>query len=152
MKDVVQGNPTILLVEDNDADAQLACKAFVKAAPHFNFKRVILGSTTIAYLAGEGIYADRSRFPWPDLMILDMRLPDVTGEHVLNWIKAHPKMEKLCVMILAGQSRQRRNTPVMETFGNVTICHAEFLKPPSTQLAETMLSLFGQWKNMQKKN
>ena len=46
------------------------------------------GVEAISYLAGEGLYADRVRYPFPDLLLLDLKMPRKGGYEVLDWIKS----------------------------------------------------------------
>lgn len=54
------------------------------------------------YLAGNGEYADRERFPLPGLALLDLKLPRVTGLEVLKWVHEQPELNNLVVLILSS--------------------------------------------------
>lgn len=47
------------------------------------------GDDAIMDLAGEGIYADRAIYPFPDLVVLDLKMPGQNGFDVLAWIREH---------------------------------------------------------------
>ena len=94
----------ILLVEDNADDALLLKDAFYEA----NIINPILvlenGKKAIAYLKGEGIYADRKQYPLPILILLDLKLPIVSGFEVLRWVRQHPSLKRLPVLILTSSN------------------------------------------------
>src|SRR5581483_1794343 len=64
------------------------------------------GDAAIAYLAGVDGYADRTRFPLPALVLLDLKLPRRSGLEVLEWIRKQPGVRRIPVVVLTS-SRQR---------------------------------------------
>lgn len=76
-----------LIVEDNDDDAFFMERAFRKAGLNNPLQRVTDGDQAIAYLGGEGAYADRARFAFPHLVFLDINLPGRDGFDVLTFIR-----------------------------------------------------------------
>jgi DNA-binding response OmpR family regulator len=61
----------------------------------------------IAYLNGETPYEDRSRYPLPDLVLLDIKMPGTDGFEVLRWIRAHWEFRELCVVMLTSSDEIR---------------------------------------------
>ena len=61
-----------------------------KAECGLSFQYVNDGEKALAYLEGEGPYADRKAHPFPDLVILDLGLPSVDGFEVLEYIRNRP--------------------------------------------------------------
>ena len=82
----------ILHVEDNKEDLILFGRACDAAGLPAVFYTVGDGSQAIAYLKGEGEFHDRSRHPFPDLIILDLNLPGMDGFDFLNWLKEEAGM------------------------------------------------------------
>src|SRR5690349_2651171 len=83
------GVPFILLAEDDDNDAfgiELACQSNGNSD---HFRRVSSGQEAVEYLSGNGCYRDRSLYPLPTLILLDWRMPDVSGLEVLRWVRKH---------------------------------------------------------------
>ena len=60
------------------------------------------GDKAIAYLNGVGPYADRALHPLPSLILLDLKMPRATGFEILKWIRAHPALSGVPVIILSG--------------------------------------------------
>jgi CheY-like chemotaxis protein len=60
------------------------------------------GADAIAYLAGQGAYSDRSLFPFPSLMILDVKMPVRDGFEVLAWWQRSAHPEQLPVIVYSG--------------------------------------------------
>ena len=80
--------PGLLLVEDDPADARLIQRAILKVEIPARVIHVADGDDAVAYLLGEGKYADRETHPYPWLILLDVKLPRRSGLEVLRWIRA----------------------------------------------------------------
>src|SRR2546421_5623938 len=63
----------------------------------------VCSSDLIDYLRGEADYADRTRYPFPGLLLLDLKMPKVDGFDVLSWLKTQPELATLPV-----RSEERR--------------------------------------------
>jgi CheY-like chemotaxis protein len=92
----------ILLAEDEQTDAyfvQWACK---KAGLPHKIIHVVDGQDAIDYLSGESIYADRTKHPFPNLLLLDLKMPRLTGFDVLDWLQHQPGIQDLPVVVLSS--------------------------------------------------
>lgn len=91
----------VLLVEDNPTDVDLTLRAF-KRAKFANPVRVVRdGEEALAYLFGTGRYAKRKAPALPQLVLLDLNLPKVSGLEVLRHIKEHPLTRTIPVVVLS---------------------------------------------------
>jgi CheY-like chemotaxis protein len=93
---------TILLAEDDSDDVLFIGMAFEKAGFAIPMAVVSDGAQAIDYLKGDGLYSDRSRFPKPTLMLLDLKLPRASGFEVLEWIRHRPEWIALPIIILTS--------------------------------------------------
>jgi CheY-like chemotaxis protein len=89
----------VLLVEDSADDRMFAASAFQKVAPHVRLSLAVNGEEAIRYLSGEGVYQDRDANPIPCLVLLDLKMPKVSGFEVLSWIRKESNLKQLPVMI-----------------------------------------------------
>ena len=88
-----------MVVEDNASDVELLQIA-VRTAPDVVSLHVVPdGEQAVAYLKGEGQFADRRAHPLPDLVLLDLWLPGMNGFDVLSWIRQHPDFGALKVFV-----------------------------------------------------
>ena len=97
--------PTILLAEDSDDDVILIKRAFRKAGISSSLAVVHDGEEAIAYLTGYGRFAERTQFPFPDLFLLDLKMPIRNGFEVLRWMQTQPELTKLPIIVLTQSDR-----------------------------------------------
>jgi len=109
---------TILHVEDDDAHAELVRRELGKAAPRSPVSRVADGAEAIAYLSGEGPYADRRAHPLPALVLLDLRLPKIDGLEVLRFIKEREALRPIPVVMLTSSDSERDLARAYDTHVN----------------------------------
>jgi CheY-like chemotaxis protein len=93
---------TFLVLEDDANDALLIRRAFTNAACHAFVCRNT--SEARAYLVGAGMYGERSRFPFPDIFMTDLRLGDESGLQFLEWLRNKDELKDLPVIILSGSA------------------------------------------------
>jgi len=96
---------TILLAEDNEDHVTLIRRAFVQARLLNPVQAVPDGLEAIAYLTGEGKYADRKQYPMPALLLLDLKMPNKDGFEVLEWLRHQPELRHLRVVVLTTSDR-----------------------------------------------
>ena len=94
----------ILLVEDNPDHAELIRRHLEKVPTPSCLHHVEDGEAALDYIFGRGAYADRSRFPVPDLVLLDLRLPRVAGLEVLRQVKSHPPLHRMPMVVLTSSN------------------------------------------------
>lgn len=87
----------ILLVEDNDLDADLTLAAAEDCRLANRITRVIDGQEALDYLYQRSPYEHADR---PDLILLDLNLPGVDGREVLHTIKSDDSLKTIPVVVL----------------------------------------------------
>jgi CheY-like chemotaxis protein len=96
----------ILLVEDNRMDVELTMGALREAKLLNTIHVAPNGQEALDYLFGRGRYADRSAFPMPNLVLLDLKLPGIDGFEVLRQVKSTPILKRLPVIILTSSKEE----------------------------------------------
>ncbi|MEI9998908.1 MAG: response regulator [Verrucomicrobiota bacterium] len=134
-------NATILLVEDDPNDVFLMKRA-LKGTEIGNPLRVAGdGQEAIDYLAGSSKFSDRARFPIPNLIFLDLKLPYKSGFEVLNFIRGQPALDSTLVVVLTSSTEER---DIKESYR--LGARAFLVKPPTPgMLSELMTALKDFW-------
>jgi two-component system response regulator len=97
---------SILLVDDNDQDAELALSVLRKLDPAAEFTRVKDGAEALEFIFREGAYRTRNR-GLPSLILLDLDMPSVGGIDVLQTLRSDALTESIPIVILTGSGAER---------------------------------------------
>ncbi len=97
--------PTILLVDDSHDNALLLGTAFDRAGLGEPLRFARDGDQAIAYLRGDGVHADRTRFPVPTALLLHLQPAAATSFTVLAWVRQQPRFLPLRIYVLSGSNR-----------------------------------------------
>ena len=108
----------ILLVEDNDADAELASRAFQRAEIKNPLMRAHDGLEALDYLFARGKYAARDPYDLPSFILLDLNIPKISGVEVLKAIRADGRTMHLPVIILSSSGEERDRMGAYKHFAN----------------------------------
>lgn len=98
--------PVILLVEDNDDDAELTARAFAQANIINPLQHVRDGVEALDYLFCRGDYAARPAAELPAFVLLDLALPRLGGIEVLKAIRSESVTRHLPVVILTSSNEE----------------------------------------------
>ena len=95
----------ILLVEDNEAHAEMVRRGFACHRIANDVYHVSDGKAALRYLFRHGAYADAARSPRPHVILLDLRLPKISGLDVLRQIRQSDELKNIPVVILSTSGR-----------------------------------------------
>src|ERR1041384_3183710 len=115
-----------ILIADDDADFVMLLKA---AFEDIHTENCIIDAVEDSvsaqkYLKNNPPYDDRSRFPIPGLIVLDLRLPPEDGLSLLRWIRRQPRLDGLPVVILTGSEFPNLDEAALQSGAN-----GYFIKP-----------------------
>jgi len=97
-------NSVFLIVENDPNDAILIRRALAvgKCAPAAVCRNV---SEAKAYLKGAGMYGNRTKYPFPDVILTDLRMENESGIELVEWIRQQePPLRDVTVLILTGSA------------------------------------------------
>ncbi len=130
-----------LLVEDNPKDVLLMQRAFRKASIESPLQVVNDGEAAVLYLSGREPYADRSLYPLPVLVLLDLKLPRKSGAEVLCWLRQQPELKRMPTVVLTSSQEYADVNNVYDLGANAYI-----VKPVSfDNLVEIVKTLNMHW-------
>ena len=101
----------ILLVEDNLEDANGTIQALKWGRVQCRVSLVCDGEEAISFLYRKGEFAQA---PTPNLILLDMQLPEEEGQHVLADLRANEELKDIPVVVLAGSLDHQASLHVQE--------------------------------------
>lgn len=116
--------PTLLVIEDARDQAVLVGIAAGRAHPGLEVRIANNGIEGVSYLAGMPPFEDRKANPRPDLILLDLLMPEVDGFAVLKWIGKRPALLSIPVVVLTSSPR-----PDHETRARALGARAVYRKP-----------------------
>lgn len=97
----------ILLVDDDPDDVFFLRRALRRADVRQSLRVVSDGQQAIEYLEGFGPYADREKHPLPCFVLLDVKLPRMSGLEVLRWIRGREDLKDLPVLMISSSGEER---------------------------------------------
>ena len=110
--------PVILLVEDNDDDAELTARAFKQARVQNGVVRVSDGVEALDYLFARENYASRDPTDLPAVVLLDLNLPRMGGLEVLTAVRRDERTKHLPVVVLTSSTEDRDRIAAYDQYAN----------------------------------
>jgi len=97
-------NTVFVLIEDSLEDAQFVQMAFNNVPSHMRLLHIGDAWEAVAYLKGEGQYANRQKYPLPDVILLDLKMPGFDGFDFLRWLRtdAPDGQKRLPVIVMSS--------------------------------------------------
>ena len=131
----------ILLVEDSEDNVFLVRHAMQKAGITARLEVATSGEQAIEYLRGTNGYSDWHQFPLPSIVLLDLKMPGMSGFDVLKWIRQHPGLKALRVAMLTSSESPSEIKTAHDLGANIFLT-----KPVELQrLIEIMKTLNEHW-------
>ncbi|MDB6030061.1 MAG: putative response regulator, CheY [Verrucomicrobiales bacterium] len=91
----------IVIVDDREDDRLLLDRTLRKLEVTNPILHLEDGDEAIAYLRGEGRFSDRTIYPFPSMLFLDLKMPRMSGYQVLDWIQRQQMKDGLLVIVLS---------------------------------------------------
>ncbi|HVE38534.1 MAG TPA: response regulator [Planctomycetota bacterium] len=131
----------LLLVEDNEADVIFFKRAVARTKSEVALEVVMNGVDAVQHLSGNGPYGDRQRHPLPSILVLDLKLPRMSGLEVLEWMSSQPALHGVRTIVLTSSPEE---SDVRRAYALGAVCYV--VKPvESAALQEVVQSIVGYW-------
>ena len=95
-----------LLIDDSDDDSFLTRRACLRLQPQPTLARVRDGVEAQSYLLGTGPFGDRVKFPFPVLIVCDLKMPRMNGLEFLRWFRGHEACRSIPFWLLTSSAAQ----------------------------------------------
>lgn len=132
----------ILLAEDSADDSHLIQRAFELAKLPFKLHIVANGREAAEYLAGKNSFGNRKKFPLPDVVLTDLKMPQMDGFELVEWIRRQSQFQNLPVVVLTGSHEVRDRLRALE-MGATSYMVKDLLMSPPPSFTESLLRCIG---------
>lgn len=92
------------MADDSEEDLFFVHRALDQSGVGSFFHGVKDGQEAVDYLAGEGAFANRQEFPFPNVLLVDLKMPGMSGFEVLEWLRSHPACKVIPTIIFSSSS------------------------------------------------
>ena len=135
-------NQVSILVADDDAqDTMLVKMAVDRASLCLRLDTVKDGEEAIDYLMGRSLYADRHTYPFPSMLLLDLKMPKLSGFDVLDFVRGQPGLKQLPIVIFSSSDDPKDIRRAYDAGANSYLC-----KPHSNEdLSALLRALEAYW-------
>jgi CheY-like chemotaxis protein len=133
----------LVLVAEDDLDAIFLYERTFKKIDLPNYRIVRNGEEAIEYLCGTGRYSDRHAHPFPDWLILDLKMPRKDGLEVLQWLQENPSCNVVPSVMISASSENKDVRRAYELGVN-----AFFVKPSALEELAHILRTIKQFWNL----
>ncbi len=131
----------ILLAEDEGTDAFMVRRGLQKAGLIYPLIVARDGQEALEYLNGQPPYADRLAHPLPGLLLLDLKMPRLSGFEVLAWLAQRPDLRQIPAVILSSSSYEEDIQKALQLGAR-----EYYIKPSSTtELIRILQTLCARW-------
>jgi CheY-like chemotaxis protein len=96
----------LLIVEDEPHDVEFLTRALQRIGFAHPVHVTSNGEEAVAYLEGSGKFADRGSFPFPRVIITDLKMPQMGGLELLRWLQSQPHTRVVPTVVFTSSTSQ----------------------------------------------
>ncbi|HYG34623.1 MAG TPA: response regulator, partial [Clostridia bacterium] len=135
----------LLMVDDSEEDTFFVQTALQRSGAGQYFHAVSSVQEAINYMRGEGQFADRQKFPFPNALLVDLKMPGMDGFDLLRWLQQHPECKVIPTVVFSSSFLESDVHQVYVLGGNAFIA-----KPGSfEELLDLMQVTYNFWSRCQ---
>jgi CheY-like chemotaxis protein len=116
------GAVSILIADDDAQDTMLVEMAVERSSLGLRLSAVRDGEEAIDYLMGRARFADRQAHPFPKLLLLDLKMPRLSGFDVLDFVRSQPGLKQLPVVIFSSSDDPKDIRRAYDAGANSYLC------------------------------
>lgn len=137
---MAQRTETILIVDDEPSDIEFVTRALTRVGVTNPIRTAANGEEAIAYLTGQGAFANRIAHPFPRVVITDLKMPQMSGLQLLRWMQENAAFRVVPIIVFTSSTAQ---SDVNEAFRLGT--SAYFVKPVEFKELERMVRIIADY-------
>jgi CheY-like chemotaxis protein len=126
----------VLMADDSEEDRFFVQRALAASGVGSFFQGVGDGSEAIDYLRGKGSFGDRKEYPFPNVLLLDIKMPGLGGFDVLKWLGKHPECKVIPTIVFSSSGHE---SDIHESY--VLGANAFMVKPTSADELAHLIQL-----------
>ena len=132
---------TVLYIENDENDVLFMHRAFKMAGLEGCLRTLPDGRAAQLYLIGEAPFTDRTVYPFPGLLLMDVNLPAISGFELLGWTRQQPQLRELPAVIFSSSARHEEIQRALELGAQ------DYLQKPrsGSQFVEVVEALKQRW-------
>lgn len=130
----------ILVAEDDENDAFILKRAFKKGGIELPVHVCPDGEVAMNYLKGIGQFADRLTYPFPRVLITDLKMPRCSGFDILQWLQSHPECNLIPKIVLSASNHE---VDIIKAYQLGANCY--FKKPSSIEDLSRMVKIVNEF-------
>jgi len=136
----VAGCVTFLLVEDDPNDVLMLELEFQRVPAHIKMVAVHDGCEAMQYLQGDGKFADVTKCPHPDVILLDLKMPRINGFEFLEWLRTKSPVQcRFIPVVIMSSSALREDVDRAYSLG----ANSYLVKPVQWALFQQRIQALG---------
>jgi CheY-like chemotaxis protein len=98
--------PTVLYAEDDPNDAFFMQRAFARLQRAPSLQIVSNGRMAVDYLSGVGEFSAREKHPLPEIVFLDVKMPELSGLEALSWIRSRREFNSMLIVMFTSSTQE----------------------------------------------
>ena len=100
-------NLNVLVVEDDPNDVLLLKMGFQRSNRSSALRIVDDGEQAVKYLCGQPPFEDRTRYPFPNMILTDLKMPRMDGFELLSWLRDHPEYAVIPTIVMSSSGHPK---------------------------------------------
>jgi CheY-like chemotaxis protein len=119
--EMTKDRPTLLIVEDNEDDIFFVERIFRQIGARCELRFARDGIEAIDYLSGKGAFHDRTKYPMPTIILMDLKMPRRNGFEVLEWMHNQPEIRLIPTIVVTSSTLQEDVTKAYRLGANAVM-------------------------------
>jgi CheY-like chemotaxis protein len=131
----------VLIAEDDENDAFLLKRSIQKSGLNMPVHVCLDGDEAMQYLRGDGQFSARDKFPFPRMLVTDLKMPKCSGFDILQWLQSHPECNLIPKVVLSSSNQE---ADIIRAYQLGANCYFQKTSDPN-DLGKIVQTLHGFW-------